>query len=316
MNVWRSVGSFESGKRTVLSVGNFDGVHRGHAALVAQVARQARQEGHESMLVTFDPHTRTGLTPSRPQPVLSTFEEKSILLSRLGLDHLVRVEFDESVRRMNAAQFVEQLVVGRLRASAWVMGEGHTFGSDRVHPGGTLHNLLSRNDIRQLPQSLLADAGKVVSSTGIRASIMAGDMDKAVAMLGHGYLIAAPRVKGLGLGTKLGYPTLNFARPSPDKVIPPPGVYAARVQVGETMVVGALYFGTCPTFQEREVHFEMHLLERAPSVPELGQSGLLWVYRYVRPDRVFRTGDELVEQIAKDVNTIQSYFREGEVVCP
>lgn len=315
MKVWPQLDDFSCEGRTIVSIGNFDGVHRGHARLATALRERGRHDGLETVVVTFEPHTRTALSPTHPQPILSTFEEKAVLFEHLGIDHLVRLPFDHHLRAMTAAQFVEQVIGRRLRAAVWVMGQGHTFGSDRIGVGISLHELLSRNDIWELPLSLLSDGTEVVSSTGIRGCVASGDMARAVSMLGHPYLVAARRVGGLGLGTKLGYPTLNFSRPSVDKVIPPAGVYAAKLECDGGSVSGALYFGTCPTFEAREAHFEMHLLEPVTKVTELGQTGRLWVHKYIRPDRVFSDAALLVEQITKDVNAIRAFFREGEGVC-
>ncbi|MBD3240844.1 MAG: hypothetical protein GF331_09685 [Chitinivibrionales bacterium] len=310
MKVWESPEQFHSERRSVVTVGNFDGVHTGHRVLIHEVVHRARDQGFCSIVVTFEPHTRTVLNPSSPQPIMSTFEEKVVLLERLGVDHVVRIAFDDSFRRLTAAQFVERVIAGQLHAAEWVMGTGHTFGCDRVSPQNSLHELMSRNDISAFTVKLLTDSQSVVSSTGIRGAIDKGEIARAVMMLGHPYLIAAPRVHGQGLGTKLGFPTLNFAEPPPHKVLPPPGVYAAQVQAGSTFTQGALYFGACPTFGCREAHFELHLLEDAREVPSMGETGLLWLHRHIREDRKFADSDELVAQIRKDVQSIQRFFSE------
>lgn len=310
MRVWDSPEHFSDTRRSVVTVGNFDGVHTGHRVLIHEVVHRARERNWCSIVVTFEPHTRTVLYPSSPQPIMSTFEEKVVLLERLGVDHVLRITFDQSFRRLTAAQFVERVIAGRLHAAEWVMGTGHTFGSDRVSPQNSLHQLMSRNDISAFTVKLLTDSEAVVSSTGIRGAIGEGEIARAVTMLGHPYLIAARRVPGKGLGTKLGYPTLNFAEPPPDKVLPPAGVYAAQVQTGSTFVQGALYFGACPTFGDREAHFEMHLLEDAPEVPSMGDTGLLWLHRHIREDRKFANSDELIARIGEDVQSIKRFFSE------
>ncbi len=310
MRVWESPQRFSDSRRSVVTVGNFDGVHTGHRVLIHEVVHRARERGRCSAVVTFEPHTRTVLRPDHPQPIMSTFEEKVVLLERLGVDHVVRIAFDESFRRLTAAQFVENVIGGQLHAAEWVMGTGHTFGSDRVSPQNSLHELMSRNDISAFTVKLLTDSRSVVSSTGIRGAIGEGEIARAVTMLGHPYLIAARRIPGRGVGTKLGYPTLNFAEPTPHKVLPPPGVYAAQVQTGSTFVQGALYFGACPTFGDREEHFEMHLLEDADEIPSMGESGLLWLHRHMREDRTCADSDELVARIREDVHNIKRFFSE------
>ena len=309
MKVWEAPEQFHGERRTVVSVGNFDGVHRGHAMLIDEMVRQARREQLSSVVVTFEPHTRTAVAPSTPQPLLSSFEEKVTLLEKRGVDHVVRVAFDETFRRLSAARFVEMVLAGSLRAAVWVMGEGHRFGSDRMSDSRALREMLSTNDIKSISVELLTGTEGAVSSTAIRSAIGSGHIAQAVGMLGHPYLIAARRVRGRGLGSKLGYPTLNFGEPAAGKVLPPAGVYAAQLGA-ET---GALYFGTCPTFRERERHLEMHLMSPPEEAPAEGEVGHLWLHRFIRGDRTFACSDELTAQITRDINDIDVFFSEEKL---
>lgn len=310
MKTWSSLSEFSSDTRSVVTVGNFDGVHKGHSTLIGQVVHRARRADRCSVVVTFEPHTRTALHPDTPQPIMSTCAEKALLVERLGVDHMVCVAFDDAFRRMDGETFVETVLAGQLRAAEWLMGTGHRFGSDHAGPQNSLHQVMSRNDITPLTVELLTAGAEVVSSTGIRAAIGEGDMARAMDMLGHPYLIGAQRVSGKGLGTKLGYPTLNFQTSPPHKVLPPPGVYAAHLQGTTGMAPGALYFGACPTFGERETHFEMHLLADSSDVPALGETGFIWLHRHIREDRTFGDGQELVTQIGKDIEAIEKFFSE------
>jgi riboflavin kinase/FMN adenylyltransferase len=148
----------------------------------------------------------------------------------------------------------------------------------------------------------------IASSTAIRGLIDESGIDEAVAMLGHPYLILAQRISGVKTGSSLGFPTLNFKTPSSQKVIPPPWIYAAIVEFGGVKLRGALYYGNCPTFTNRDFHFEFHSLDTVVQDPELQTEVALWLYRFIREDHLFSSERLLVEQIKKDILIIQQFF--------
>jgi riboflavin kinase / FMN adenylyltransferase len=310
MRLYRSPREYQPQKRSVVSMGNFDGVHRGHAALIREVVNRARAGGKASVIVTFEPHTRSVLMPDVPQPVVSTLDEKAVLLEQLGVENLVAIPFDESVRRLGAEEFVQRILVGCLGASDLVVGPDHTFGSNREANRNSLRDLMRRNDISLFTTASQGSGKRPFSSTDIRSAVAKGAMAEAVRMLGHPYLISARRVEGRKIGTRLGYPTLNFEAPGQDKVLPPAGVYAAEVECAGNKSSGALYFGDCPTFGHREVHFELHLLSTPAAEPALGENTCLWVWDFVRGDVAFPTEQALTEQIRSDISRITRFFSE------
>jgi riboflavin kinase/FMN adenylyltransferase len=299
---------------SVVSVGNFDGIHRGHELLIKEVVKQAKESGRASVIVTFDPHTRSVVMPGGMQPVLCTLEEKAFLCAPYGVDYLAWIPFDERFASMEPLEFVEKVLEKEIRATTWVMGEKHTFGSRRAGNQNFLQSEVGRNHIRIFAVSPLAVRNTVVSSTEIRRKLVEGDVAEAVKLLGHPYLVSAKRVAGVKKGAQLGFPTLNFARPPAEKVLPPPGVYSASLDYKGTKRVGALYFGNCPTFADREFHLEFHELEYTGDVPEQGEIGYLLLHGLVRKDRMFVTQEELVEQMKKDIVTIHNFFA-GEGLC-
>jgi riboflavin kinase/FMN adenylyltransferase len=296
------------GTRTVVSVGNFDGIHRGHSVLIGHTIERARSRGLASAVVTFVPHTRTVLKPEEPQPVLTTCEEKAHLLRCGGLDYLVCLRFDRSMAGHSPGEFVERILVDRLGVKEWVQGEDHAFGRDRRGTKEFLHRRHSKYDIRIFPVSLLADGSAAVSSTRIREEILGRRMRSAVEMLGHPYLVLATKVAGAGIATRWGIPTLNFRQSSPTKLTPPPGVYTAELEFHGKRWRGALYFGNCPTFKGREYHFEFHALEAGTGFPENDDVAALWIHDFVREDTAFDRSDDLAKQIERDVKNIRSFF--------
>ncbi|MFP4416023.1 MAG: riboflavin kinase [Chitinispirillaceae bacterium] len=298
--------------RSVVSVGNFDGVHRGHRQLASIVRKRAGVHKASSVMVTFDPHTRTVIHPNRPQQLLTTFDEKQLLFEQLGIDYLIRIPFNAEYAKMSSESFVEQVLIKRLHAVEWVMGENHTFGKDRKSGEKFLHEYGGRNHFSMFIADLHAEGSAVISSTAIRTAIRHSKVESAVSMLGHPYLILAQRISGVHKGTEMGVPTLNFRHPGGNKVMPPPGVYAAELAFGKRRWAGALYFGNCPTFIDRDFHFEFHAFEQDREFPELGDRAALWMHRFIRADRTFDNERKLVEQIRHDINRIRTFFSQEQ----
>jgi len=294
---------------SVLTVGNFDGVHRGHRQLFDKVLDRARISGLRSIAVTFEPHTRGVTTEGNGSDLLTTFEEKARLIELLGIDYLMKVPFDTAMRRNSPESFIADILSGRLRMKEWVLGQGHAIGKDRAGNEQFLHAMEGKYHFKTFVADLLTLGGGTVSSTLIRNLIDQGSVTEAVALLGHPYLVAADRTTGLKIGRTLGYPTLNFTKPLVQKVIPPPGVYVAELEYHGTVEQGSLYYGECPTLGgHREVHFEFFSFARGAEEIATGDRAWLWMYAFVRADRTFASTEELVQQIKYDVETTKTFF--------
>jgi len=293
---------------SIVTVGNFDGIHRGHELLITEVVKQAKAANAASIIVTFDPHTRSVVQPGAMQPVLSTLEEKAFLLTPYGVDFLAYIPFDDTFAALTPMEFVENVLKKELRATGLVLGEGHTFGNQKAGNKKFLQSDMGRNHITTFAISSLSQQNTVVSSTEIRKRLMDGDVREAVQLLGHPYLVSGKRVSGLKKGSQMGFPTLNFLRPSINKVLPPPGVYAAMLDFKGTKRPGAFYFGNCPTFDGRDFHCEFHALEFMTEVPADGEVGHVWVHNMVRKDVMFSSQEKLVEQMKKDIAEINNFF--------
>jgi len=296
-------------EKTVVTVGNFDGVHRGHIALFSELSKRARDKGCKSVVVTFEPHTREVLYPELPVELLTTFEEKATLIEQCGIDYVMKIPFTQEFSELSPDQFVETILIDKLHATDWVMGEGHAVGKNRSGGKKFLHEAMGRYHITIFAADLYTRNTTVVSSTQIRKLIVEGRIAEAVGMLGHPYLITTERVEGIKLGVKLGFPTLNFRKPPSQKVLPPPGVYAASLSHGAANWNGALYFGECPTFTHREAHFEFHALALDRGTPpEPGERAHLWLYEFIRGDMGFADAQELAARIKKDIIKIRTIF--------
>jgi riboflavin kinase/FMN adenylyltransferase len=324
------------GQKTVVTVGNFDGVHRGHARLIARAVGLARETGAVAVAVTFEPHTRKVVYPELSTMLLTTMSERAALMAGMGVDYLFLARFDERFREMGQTEFVEKILAGRLRASAWVMGEGHHVGRGREGGNKNLHFVCGKYHINTYSEPPELYGGAMISSTRIRALVGEGRLREAREMLGRPYLIAAERVRGLHIASeRLGCPTLNFKMPEAGKVLPPPGVYAAELEISGSGInavdtnndsfnvygvnidnkndrlYGALYFGDCPTYEGREAHFEFHAInfDRGNvAEPAAGESVSLWLREYIRPGIAFPNEEALKVQIELDVDKIKKVF--------
>jgi riboflavin kinase/FMN adenylyltransferase len=303
-----------SGESSVLTVGNFDGVHLGHQKLLKEIVRRAAEKRVKSAAVTFEPHTRLVARHEKDYNPLTTFEEKARLIELAGVDYLMQVPFDNAMSGKEPEKFIEEILVRKLHMAEWILGHGHAIGKNRAGNEKFLHTMESKYHFTTRSIDLLAHDGDTISSTQIREYITHGRIAEAVMRLGHPYLISVERTAGKRIGTKLGYPTLNFKSPPSRKVIPVPGVYAAELEFRGRREKGALYFGDCPTLHEhREVHFEFYSFNRGKEEIPGGDRAHLWLFSFVRPDAVFAGTDELVKRIAQDVKNVKNFFQKEKV---
>ncbi|MBD3420301.1 MAG: riboflavin biosynthesis protein RibF [Chitinivibrionales bacterium] len=294
--------------RSVVTVGNFDGIHRGHQVLLAETVKQARLMDARSLVISFDPHTRTFFQPGSPQPLLTTVEEKARLLEAYRIDALALLRFNAELAALSPEEFLYDILKTRFHAAGWVMGESHRFGKNRRGDSNLLQNALEKNHISIFVSNSAVCEGRIISSTVIRQEITRGRIQDAIQLLGHPYLLRLRRIAGAQKATQLGFPTLNFEPPAPPKVLPHTGIYAARIEFAESSVQGALYFGDSPTYAGREFRFEFHAFAQHFDKPRPGEHAFIRIHAFIRDDKTFADDTTLAEQIAKDIDNIKHYF--------
>ncbi len=292
---------------TVITMGNFDGVHLGHRILLEKLISRAEQQRISSVVVTFEPHTREIITGEKVGR-LTTLDEKIILLGQYEIDYLVVVPFDSDVATLGKDQFRTKVLENQLNAVEFIMGEDHRFGRNSTKSEKNLSFEDGKNDISRIIIKLYGENSITAGSTEVRNYLSKGKISDAVNMLGHPYLVLGTRVRGKHLGTELGYPTLNFTSPPSQKMVPLPGVYVAEVEFGSSKLKGCLYYGECPTFGDREIHFEFFSLDLVEKDPFVGESCRIWIHQHIRDEQKFSNSDKLVAQITRDVKTIRNYF--------
>jgi riboflavin kinase/FMN adenylyltransferase len=282
---------------SVLTIGAYDGLHRGHLALLTAVLEAARRDGILSVMATFEPHPRCVLTPRDCPPRLTTLEEKTWLLDRLGLDRLLVIPFTIQLARLSAAGFLQRLMRG-IELRRLVVGYDFAFGRGRHGDHSFLRTFAQRRGFALETMPALVRGGEPVGSSRIRRLVLLGQLRAAAQLLGRDYLLRSTVEPGSQRGHSLGFPTANLAI-AKDKLIPPHGVYAVRVEVDGETYPGAAYVGVRPTFGEHTVMVEAYLLDFEGDLyrKELAVS---FVQR-LRGERRFASVPALQQQMAKDV---------------
>ncbi len=304
MKIIHSLSEADSSVPSVVTVGNFDGVHRGHQAILSVVCEQASELGVQSAAITFEPHPLTCLAPNRAPTPISTLEQKTCLIEAAGIDVFLIQKFTEEFSHLLAEAFIDRYFVRGLNAQALCVGDNFRFGHQHR---GDIHTLrASKRDFEvvEVPAVIVGD--RPVSSSRLRGQIEEGRVREARRLLGRCYEVQGGIVSGLGRGRKVTVPTLNL---DPDnKLLPADGVYLTRIAVEDEAWADALTnVGVRPTFSETERIVETHLLNRIP--PEgAGRARLRFIAR-LRDEQRFESADALREQIECDRSHAEKFFR-------
>ena len=277
----------------VLTIGNFDGVHRGHQALLARVIGQARAHGTRSCAYTFDPSPVEVLRPELRRPRIQSLEDRLEALGSYGIDEVIVEAFDLDFARHDAAWFASEVIGRRIGAQAVVVGWDFRFGHGREGDATALAGLLPI-PVEQVPA--LSMDGEVVSSSRIRNLLLEGDVDGAARLLGRPYRIRGRVVHGDGRGRTIGFPTANIDATT--ELLPANGVYAVWLTSTDGRRAAVANLGTRPTFDGVGRRLEAHALDGASDL--YGQDVAVDCVARLRGEVKFSSKDELVAQIARD----------------
>jgi riboflavin kinase/FMN adenylyltransferase len=283
-----------------LAIGVFDGVHRGHQAVISTSAQHARSVNGTPVVVTFDPHPMKVLRPEEAPHLLTATRHKIKLIRHLGVQHLLIIKFEKTFSATAPEDFVRQLATNSKPLREICVGHEWSFGKDRRGNLALLKKLGAQFDFEVvgIPAVTLTN-GELVSSTAIRHAIEAGDLAKAANMLGHEYTILGTVVRGDHLGKKIGFPTANLSAHS--EQFPPNGVYFAQARLESVAYPGVINLGYRPTVSsgKSERVLEIHLLDFNNDI--YGKDLEVRFVRYLRPEQKFESLDALAAQIGLDV---------------
>ena len=283
---------------TAVTIGSFDGVHRGHQAVLAELVRCARDGGRESVAITFDPHPLVVVNPAAAPRLLTLDEEKRELLVESGVDRVALLAFTPALARLGPEEFTRAVLLERFGMQQLVLGYDHGFGRGRSGDVEVLRRLGAAAGFAVTVVDAVRDGGQPVSSTLIRAAVAHGDLAEAERWLGRPYALRAAVERGAGRGRTIGIPTLNLAPPDPRKLLPPDGVYAVRVRWRERRYGGMMNQGPRPTFGVAERALEIHLFDFAGEM--YGETVTVEWVRRLRDVQTFASRDALVEQLGRD----------------
>ena len=280
---------------SAVALGSFDGVHRGHAALLKTCVREAEARGLQSAVYTFlnHPGGRTG----RPVKLLTTPSEKAACFEKLGIETVVFDRFTEAFSKLSPRQFVRDILKRRLRAAVCLCGFHYRFGAGGMGDVEMLRALCGAEGIEISVLDPVTDDGELISSSQIRTLCEAGEVARAALLLGRPYALLSRVVEGKKLGRELGFPTINQVFP-PDAVIPKYGVYETRLQLDGAEYRGVTNVGCRPTVGGEGVNAETHILGFSGDL--YGRMIRISFLRMLRPERNFGALAELQAQIARD----------------
>ena len=286
-------------KSTVITVGTFDGVHRGHRDVVERLVARSRSLKIPSVLVTFEPHPLEIVNPSAAPLLLTTHDEKLEVLAETGIDYLAVLPFTAELAAYSAEDFVELVLRRCFRLRELLIGYDHGFGRQRAGNVTVLRTLGERDGFRvDVVDPVGTPDGHSVSSTFIRRAIAGGDLERAAASLGRLYSVSGRVLEGAQRGRTIGFPTLNLGPPPPRKLLPPEGVYAVRVQTPVGPVGGMMNLGPRPTFGDSATSLEAHLFDTAGEF--YGAHVRIDFVARLRETRKFASAEHLVKQLRHD----------------
>jgi len=281
----------------VVTFGAFDGLHIGHQVVIQHVRTQAGKSQLLSAVLAFHPHPLAFLAPERCPPTLTTLQKKIEILQQMNVDIVSFVRFDDHLAQMSPDDFVQRVLLQKLRAQQVIVGYDCQFGKNRSGNADVLKRLGHQYhfDVTVVPPTLIH--GAPVHSTRIREAISNGELDLVTQLLGRRYAIIGEVVTGEGRGRQLGYPTANIN--AGDQMLPPNGVYAIRAKLEERAFDGVLNMGTRPTFGELKFQIESHLFDFEGMV--YGKEIEIFFIQKIRDERRFPNPAALSNQIQQDV---------------
>lgn len=291
--------NLEGIKNAVVTIGTFDGIHLGHQEIISRIIELAKSVNGETALVTFWPHPRYVLGQKNDDfKLLTTFDEKAEILSQLGLDHIVKVNFTKEFSQWTSEQFIQRIIISALHTKRLVIGHDHRFGKDRE--GG--FDYLKKNsdrygfEVEEISKQTIDDVG--ISSTKIRNAVEAGEVEFAHDFLGRFYEINGEVVSGDKIGKTLGFATANIQIEESYKLVPADGAYAVIAEVNDKQYKAMLNIGYRPTVDGKSKKIEANIFDFNEEI--YGKKIKISLIKRLRDEVKFDSKDELSDQLQKD----------------
>lgn len=306
LKIFHSINDFSSTKKTILTLGTFDGVHIGHKKILKKLTQNTENQKYESLVLTFFPHPRMVLQEHSDIKLLNTIDEKIDLLEKIGIENLVIHPFDEAFSRLTAEEFVSNILVDRFHIQKIVIGHDHRFGRNRT---ANIDDLIAYGkeygfEVEQISVQEINDIS--VSSTKIRNALLEGDMALANDYLGYNYFLTGNIVKGKQLGRTIGFPTANLKIEENYKLIPQNGVYIVKSIIDGQSVFGMMNIGFNPTVDGQKQSIEIHYFDFNADL--YNQKISVSILQRIRSEQKFESVELLKEQLEKDKKTALAFL--------
>jgi riboflavin kinase/FMN adenylyltransferase len=305
MKIYEGLSNLPKIPNPVVTSGTFDGVHLGHQKILIQIKESARQLKGETILITFWPHPRLVLYPDQHNlRLLSTFEEKTKLLEQFGVDHLITIPFTHEFSQMSSREFIEKVLVQKIKTKKLIIGYDHRFGKNRE---GSFEYLQTNSaefgfEMEEISRQEVDDIG--VSSTKIRKALEEGDLETATGYLGRPYELTGIVVRGKQIGRSIGFPTANIQIQTDYKLIPKEGVYAVEAEIDNISYRAMLNIGMRPTVDGNQQTIEANLFDFEGDL--YGKQLTIKLKHFLREEQKFENIEALKAQLICDQELAKS----------
>jgi riboflavin kinase/FMN adenylyltransferase len=297
-----------AGARFGITMGNFDGVHSGHRAFLAEIHDDCRKRGLRSLVITFNPHPHRILVPHESHFLITSYDEKLRLLSELPIDHIVELEFTRDLSLMDSAIFLDKKIFHRDGITRFFVGHDFSFGRGKAADFEFVKSYCAGKGVSADIHDQFRLGGESVCSTRIRQLVRAGEIEKASLFLGRPFMIAGLVKKGVGRGRQMGFPTANLDFPE-DRLVPAQGVYFSRTKQKDVIYPSITNVGINPTFGDTNtVNVETHILDFDRLI--YGETIEVEFLSKLRDEIKFDSRADLISKITDDVARAQRFFKQ------
>ena len=300
MKIYRSINEYNEDKRSVVTIGTFDGLHHGHQKILKRLINSSKNKNLSSVVLTFFPHPRIILNKYNDIKMIDTLDEKILHINKIGIDSLIIHPFDKNFSLLSANQFIKDYLVEKLKMKHIIIGYDHRFGKGREASVTDLKNYASDYDFT-VEEIQAQEIEKIaISSTKVRNSINNGDLKTTEKYLGRYFNLTGKVIKGDGLGKKIMYPTANIFIKEKYKIIPKDGVYLIKTFIKNKLYNGMMNIGHRPTIGANEKSLEVHLFNFNKDI--YGEQISVDIISKIRDEKKFSSIEALKDQLVKDEN--------------
>lgn len=298
MKIYQSTINFSTNRKTIITIGTFDGVHLGHQSILKKVVEAKENNTYEASLLTFFPHPRMVLQQDTSIKLLNTIDEKAELLDEFGIDNLIIHPFDAAFSNLSAEEFVKEILIDRLNIHKIIIGHDHRFGKNRTADISDLI-LFGKKYGFEVEQINAHEIDEIaISSTKIRKALMEGNINLANQFLGYSYFISGKVIEGKKIGRTLGFPTANIQINESYKLLPKNGVYIVFSEINDIPYFGMMNIGNNPTIGENEQSIEVHYFDMSENI--YNKKLKISILEHIRDERKFNSLSDLQAQLEKD----------------